>query len=124
MILRPPISTRTDTLFPYTTLFRSGDPGVAARARAARLAVAAAGRGAGGRRRGAGGLRGAGRTARRRPHPRTACVPVHHSALGGTPARAAFAHRRDRGGGGTRSEERRVGKEGVRTCRSRWSPAH
>src|SRR3546814_6957530 len=23
MILRPPISTRTDTLFPYTTLFRS-----------------------------------------------------------------------------------------------------
>src|SRR3546814_16759095 len=25
---------------------------------------------------------------------------------------------------GTRSEERRVGKECVRTCRSRWSPAH
>src|SRR3546814_16646707 len=25
MILRPPRSTRTDTLFPYTTLFRSGD---------------------------------------------------------------------------------------------------
>src|SRR3546814_14612719 len=24
MILRPPGSTRTDTLFPYTTLFRSG----------------------------------------------------------------------------------------------------
>src|SRR3546814_20761001 len=24
MILRPPISTRTDTLFPYTPLFRSG----------------------------------------------------------------------------------------------------
>src|SRR3546814_12846098 len=23
-----------------------------------------------------------------------------------------------------RSEERRVGKEGVRTCRSRWSPDH
>src|SRR3546814_16015765 len=23
-----------------------------------------------------------------------------------------------------RSEERRVGKEGVSTCRSRWSPAH
>src|SRR3546814_11572643 len=23
-----------------------------------------------------------------------------------------------------RSEERRVGKEGVRTCRSRWSPKH
>src|SRR3546814_1628659 len=26
MIRRPPISTRTDTLFPYTTLFRSGRP--------------------------------------------------------------------------------------------------
>src|SRR3546814_9338758 len=26
MILRPPISTRTDTLFPYTTLFRSWRP--------------------------------------------------------------------------------------------------
>src|SRR3546814_14799393 len=25
---------------------------------------------------------------------------------------------------GFRSEERRVGKECVRTCRSRWSPAH
>src|SRR3546814_2052777 len=31
MIRRPPRSTRTDTLFPYTTLFRSnesGDPGI------------------------------------------------------------------------------------------------
>src|SRR3546814_3251505 len=28
MIPRPPISTRTDTLFPYTTLFRSPDCGV------------------------------------------------------------------------------------------------
>src|SRR3546814_12417624 len=26
MIRRPPRSTRTDTLFPYTTLFRSGGP--------------------------------------------------------------------------------------------------
>src|SRR3546814_2475624 len=29
MIRRPPRSTRTDTLFPYTTLFRSHDGGVA-----------------------------------------------------------------------------------------------
>src|SRR3546814_3059172 len=35
MIRRPPRSTRTDTLFPYTTLFRSGR----------RLAAARAGRG-------------------------------------------------------------------------------
>src|SRR3546814_16553278 len=27
MIPRPPISTRTDPLFPYTTLFRRGDAG-------------------------------------------------------------------------------------------------
>src|SRR3546814_7038173 len=31
MIRRPPRSTRTDTLFPYTTLFRSDDAGCAAR---------------------------------------------------------------------------------------------
>src|SRR3546814_14482370 len=29
MIRRPPRSTRTDTLFPYTTLFRSGREGLA-----------------------------------------------------------------------------------------------
>src|SRR3546814_14503797 len=28
------------------------------------------------------------------------------------------------GPGGARSEERRVGKEGVSTCRSRWQPYH
>src|SRR3546814_10531074 len=28
MIRRPPRSTRTDTLFPYTTLFRSARPGL------------------------------------------------------------------------------------------------
>src|SRR3546814_6216807 len=31
MIRRPPRSTRTDTLFPYTTLFRSPDAGIVAR---------------------------------------------------------------------------------------------
>src|SRR3546814_2027180 len=31
MIRRPPRSTRTDTLFPYTTLFRSGCPDAEAR---------------------------------------------------------------------------------------------
>src|SRR3546814_16959508 len=33
MIRRPPRSTRTDTLFPYTTLFRSGDDIVGAHRR-------------------------------------------------------------------------------------------
>src|SRR3546814_4170559 len=32
MIRRPPRSTRTDTLFPYTTLFRSGRPRAGRRA--------------------------------------------------------------------------------------------
>src|SRR3546814_7300727 len=35
MIRRPPRSTRTDTLFPYTTLFRSGRTGVEDQHRAA-----------------------------------------------------------------------------------------
>src|SRR3546814_15394177 len=36
MIRRPPRSTRTDTLFPYTTLFRSGALGAGVRRRRAR----------------------------------------------------------------------------------------
>src|SRR3546814_8831706 len=39
MIRRPPRSTRTDTLFPYTTLFRSVQPGRLARERAGQLEV-------------------------------------------------------------------------------------
>src|SRR3546814_12633784 len=35
MIRRPPRSTRTDTLCPYTTLFRSGDGGTGRRRRRA-----------------------------------------------------------------------------------------
>src|SRR3546814_15537239 len=60
---------------------------------------------------------------------------VLRSAVGG---RGVFAARWGRGGGGQidqrriqgservseRSEERRVGKECVSTCRSRWSPYH
>src|SRR3546814_14210053 len=44
MIRRPPRSTRTDTLFPYTTLFRSPDPQPGARDR-----LAGTGRGGAGR---------------------------------------------------------------------------
>src|SRR3546814_13910571 len=55
-----------------------------------------------------------------------------HLATGGEPPllaahRAAFERfARDKAGGfdGYRSEERRVGKECVSTCRSRWSPDH
>src|SRR3546814_13580785 len=37
MIRRPPRSTRTDTLFPYTTLFRSHDPSFPVAAQDARI---------------------------------------------------------------------------------------
>src|SRR3546814_18718840 len=39
MLRRPPRSTRTDTLFPYTTLFRSPESGVARRRVAGRRAA-------------------------------------------------------------------------------------
>src|SRR3546814_15364829 len=41
-----------------------------------------------------------------------------YDVMGSAAAKKALAD------AGLRSEERRVGKEGVRTCRSRWSPYH
>src|SRR3546814_16920656 len=103
MIRRPPRSTRTDTLFPYTTLFRSADrPDPRAGAGLRRMEPHDPSRGY--------------RHGRRR-----------HDAFDddGDSAR----HPRARAGGSgrlslVRSEERRVGKECVSTCRSRWSPYH
>src|SRR3546814_16944945 len=40
------------------------------------------------------------------------------------PSRTSPAMQPQRGAPAPRSEERRVGKEGVSTCRSRWSPDH
>src|SRR3546814_20222279 len=132
MILRPPTSTRTDTLFPYTTLFRSERNAARYRAcddrerpRRAESAV------------------------RDRPlhHPPAhreggragvdpgflhllAVLPLDH-LQGHVPRRAALLVLSRPAGRpllvqlrGVRSEERRVGKEGVSTCRSRWSPSH
>src|SRR3546814_16050347 len=103
MIRRPPRSTRTDTLFPYTTLFRSV-VGAAERLDGAHLRDREGGRGAVPRA-GEGGGGG----------------PVHHRRL-------QLRRRRPEHGPGLRaterSEERRVGKECVSTCRSRWSPYH
>src|SRR3546814_11211591 len=82
MIRRPPRSTRTDTLFPYTTLFRSND--ALTELEAGPAAVFSSD----GERNG-----------------------VFHG----------FLKRWDKA---WRSEERRVGKECVSTCRSRWSPYH
>src|SRR3546814_19700254 len=115
MIRRPPRSTRTDTLFPYTTLFRSG---VAAQVGGQVF----------------GQQRGRGVDAIPGEDPRAA----GEAAAGDWPRRVEPAPlRRERGIAairprpgpehaalvlGTRSEERRAGKECVRTSRSRWSP--
>src|SRR3546814_13098929 len=100
MIRRPPRSTRTDTLFPYTSLFRASRyfVGVPAPA-AAGLAVL----------------------------PITLSLVFGDGWLRSDPvsilvllAVALLMISRVP----TRSEERRVGKECVSTCRSRWSPHH
>src|SRR3546814_11085635 len=85
MIRRPPISTRTDTLFPTR---RSSDLG---------------------------------RSQWRRGFPAARRIPILHccdSTL--TKRNCGKLICRSQG----RSEERRVGKECVSTCRSRWSPYH
>src|SRR3546814_11186116 len=108
MLRRPPRSTRTDTLFPYTTLFRS-DSTVYLNIRhrlcdkRCRILLQWPSVHPANRPYGKQVLGLCRRTARRlgRLTPPTTLPP--------SPAR---------------SEERRVGKECVRTCRSRWSPYH
>src|SRR3546814_14177477 len=120
MIRRPPRSTRTDTLFPYTTLFRSLGPqprGVAEPppdAADQRLPEAPCP-----------WLRGRLRRAERRQDRR----PRRPAGRRRLPA-----DRRGRAGGSQvrrcdrprllRSDERRVGKEWVSQGRSRWWPYH
>src|SRR3546814_2707881 len=52
------------------------------------------------------------RNARITPREGSRCRPPHNAIRCGLPGRSC------------RSEERRVGKECVSTCRSRWSPYH
>src|SRR3546814_14172385 len=103
MIRRPPRSTRTDTLLPYTTLFRS--IGV-------RIVVGT------GQAECAGQADGTGIAATCTQRTGVAAV----SAIT-TVAIAAKREAADRKAA-IRSEERRVGKECVSPCRSRWSPEH
>src|SRR3546814_15747940 len=116
MIRRPPRSTRTDTLFPYTTLFRS-------RAWADRIQQHY--------------FPELGRVEWQSTW--TGCIaftPDHLMRLF-EPAPGLLAVTGYNGRGVTtgtvvgkafadylRSEARRVGKECVSTCRSRWSPYH
>src|SRR3546814_16399183 len=119
MIRRPPRSTRTDTLFPYTTLFRS----------ALRLY-----RHAGSRRRQLlaqardRSLQG---VAGHRLVERVEAVLqriLHDDAAAGAQQLFQQGRLAAREAEGTvvderfRSAERRVGNEGVSTCRYRWSP--
>src|SRR3546814_13161430 len=108
MIRRPPRSTRTDTLFPYTTLFRSYVQFLKSNPR-----YSDALKHGGSANHFVQGLQKAGYAtdpAYAQKILNIANGPTMHVALaGGT-------HRR--------SEERRVGKECVSTCRSRWSPYH
>src|SRR3546814_18369618 len=113
MIRRPPRSTRTDTLFPYTTLFRSIKVHRLVCAVDCGLAV----------------------------NPDTIETQTQGGAIFGLTAalhgNITFANGRvEQGNFDTylpmridevpvvRSEERRVGKEGVSTCRSRWWADH
>src|SRR3546814_17289342 len=123
MVRRPQTSTRTDTPFPYTTLFRShrlGDERVGARAWLDDEVV------------------GFGNADLEFVHFKIAHVlPVRldhgernagdaeveesHSAAVDDPQPDSLTGREQEF---QRSEERRVGKECVSTCRSRWSPYH
>src|SRR3546814_12143470 len=131
MIRRPPRSTRTDTLFPYTTLFRSREfvqklPGLIDRLDSTLAKLDSAAGGADqilSENRGAirsfanDGLSQLGPTL---GELRTLIRDLRRISdrLEGNPSR--FLLGRD----GPSSEERRVGKECVSTCRSRWSPYH
>src|SRR3546814_12871438 len=113
MIRRPPRSTRTDTLFPYTTLFRS-------RRRFGRLDDLHL-------RRGDHAPLPArhfidARDARPQQEEDEAGGGGDHDLLAAAETLPKFDGSHDHGP--ARSEERRVGKEGVSTCRSRWYPYH
>src|SRR3546814_19592754 len=120
MIRRPPRSTRTDTLFPYTTLFRAG-PGrhdrrglPADRGQRADLLSLAQGvwwseDGSGSPDEGS----GEGEPAASARDFGSDAGQAH--SAGGRPGKLLSP---------ASSEERRVGKDGVNTCRYRVSPYH
>src|SRR3546814_15107582 len=106
MIRRPPRSTRTDTLFPYTTLFRSrSTPGIWQEKVSFFLTAIIY-------------LPRPLRTA-----PALLCQLRRPSGAAGS-ALKRLVTLDQRPFDKPRSEERRVGKACVSTCRSRWSPYH
>src|SRR3546814_17805226 len=107
MLRRPPRSPRTDTLFPYTTLFRST---VLFEGRLKRGPLAVAWR----------EIPQYWVAQRWFEHRRA----FYNGPLKDLTARLDLAPAEGGGCTADRSEERRVGKECVSTCRSRWSPYH
>src|SRR3546814_11294132 len=130
MIRRPPRSTRTDTLFPYTTLFRSLRSGQrlfndgahsSHVVSAVDQADPARPDAAHGFFDGVAGIAPAVmRTRRKNILAAGGCrvMVVDDDDYAIVLVEYGVAHAR------CRSEERRVGKECVSTCRSRWSPYH
>src|SRR3546814_11573914 len=110
----PLISTRSDTLCPRTTLLRS-DGQRAARAHLLFHQLIAAPR----RQQDESGSRVDSSARHRADQLVERVMPPNILAH-----QLDRARRRAEGGGVGRSEERRVGKEWVSTCRSRWSPYH
>src|SRR3546814_11249847 len=117
MIRRQPRSTRTDTRFPYTTLFRSesgATEAVAARVDWARLTRWCREEGSGASLYGRVAAEPEAQSGKAAP-PVTAPGPAELEAI----VREAVATVLDRSPA-DRSEERRVGQECVSTCRTRW----
>src|SRR3546814_20849488 len=127
MIRRPPRSTRTDTLFPYTTLFRSiGSQRAYPTAYELPEYVDESGNGD--------GAKSFDSENRDQMFDEAARLVVRHQQgstsliqrklkLGYNRA-GRIIDQLEAAGIVGRSEERRVGKECVSTCRSRWSPYH
>src|SRR3546814_12346406 len=127
MLRRPPRSTRTDTLFPYTTLFRSvQEARLRSGADDSRLCARPDARGELSPGAGAVG-RGLLRLRPRADLGDIPCAGCPHSRAVGTPAGTATPEPDRRGvklarkSNCIRSEKRRGGKECVRTCKSRWA---
>src|SRR3546814_14241432 len=112
MIRRPPRSTRTDTLFPYTTLFRSQAARIASISATDWGLVAFA-------------SDTTVSTSLRSPLAIAASIIARTGPGRGTVSGSSGvidSGLTSKGSEGSRSEERSVGKECVGPCRSRWAP--